>query len=154
MITLYHGTHEHSLPAIRTGMINGGLFDGIFAGTERDIALSHAPSVFEIDVPADRIASSFDLAQADHEAIRATLQRETGADDADLLDELYDAVTSDTPDADDFVGRIGTRSFADEFAATSWELQRLRGRIAADLGYLAVEMDDEHGTSYLVLGIA
>lgn len=34
----------------------------------------------------------------------------------------------------------------------SWELQRVRGRIAADLGFDAVDMYDETGTSSLVLG--
>ncbi|EFN9336274.1 hypothetical protein D3084_24465, partial [Escherichia coli] len=35
--------------------------------------------------------------------------------------------------------------------AYSWELQRLRGRVAAYLGFDAIEMNDEYGTSYLIV---
>ena len=31
------------------------------------------------------------------------------------------------------------------------ELQRLRGRVAAYLGFDAIEMNDKHGTSYLIV---
>ena len=37
------------------------------------------------------------------------------------------------------------------FRTYSWELQRLRGHVAAYLGFDAIEMNDEHGTSYLIV---
>lgn len=39
----------------------------------------------------------------------------------------------------------------EDLGEASWKAQRLRGEVAKDLGYQAVETSDEHGTSYLVL---
>lgn len=39
-----------------------------------------------------------------------------------------------------------------DYGLASWELQRIRGRIASDLGFDAVDMHDETGTSTLLLG--
>ena len=32
----------------------------------------------------------------------------------------------------------------------AWQLQNLRGKIGQELGYDAIKMNDEHGTSYLI----
>lgn len=151
---IFHGTHEATLPDIETG--GDSIFDGLFFSCLESVASSHAPNVFSIEMPEDMIASSFDLGQADAECIRAVLRDETGEDDSDLIDELYDAVIDDVgfDGAQVFVGRILTRSFVEpsgDSGDVAWELQRLRGRLAAALGYAAVECDDEHGTSYLVV---
>tara|TARA_Y100001001_G_scaffold164802_1_gene199014 strand:- start:6988 stop:7293 length:306 start_codon:yes stop_codon:yes gene_type:complete len=39
----------------------------------------------------------------------------------------------------------------EDVADQGWEFQRLRGQLAARLGYTSVEMLDEHGTTYLCL---
>ena len=40
---------------------------------------------------------------------------------------------------------------ADDIAEADWDAQKMRGEIARYFGFIAVEMSDEHGTSYLVL---
>lgn len=148
---IYHGTHEATLPEIDTS--GDRIFDGLFFAWHAATAASMAPNVFSIDMPKDKIATSFDLGQADAEYVRAVLRAETYEDDSDLIDELYDAVIDDVgfDGAQAFVGRISTRSLVEPRGDVAWELQRLRGRVAAALGYAAVECDDEHGTSYLVV---
>jgi hypothetical protein len=40
---------------------------------------------------------------------------------------------------------------ADDLGEAGWEAHRIRGQLAKALGYAAVEMSDEHGTTWLVL---
>lgn len=54
-------------------------------------------------------------------------------------------------DIEDFADILSPRLGNDISGAYSWELQRLRGRVAACLGFDAIEMNDEHGTSYLIV---
>jgi len=72
--------------------------------------------------------------------------------DYDTLDALASAIADDDCESwEQFESILAPRSCADAFAAVCWEMQRLRGRVAVHLGYDAVEMDDEHGTSYLIV---
>ena len=48
---------------------------------------------------------------------------------------------------DEFADILSPRSCTGD---AEWEMQRLRGRVTAHLGFDAVEMEDEHGTSYLI----
>ena len=151
MVDLYHGTIEAILPSIEIG--DSRLFDGLFFSDDQDAAGSHGPNVYAIEIDDADIATSYDLGQADFSEVRSIISVEANTEDDGLINELYDAITDDVgfKGAEPFVGRIATRSKCEPLADTAWELQRLRGRIAAALGYRAVEMEDEHGTSYLVV---
>ena len=65
------------------------------------------------------------------------------------MEAVFKAVVDDAShkiDGDDLM-----RIFrADSLGEASWEAQRLRGQLAKELGYRAIAMSDEHGTSYLV----
>ena len=51
-----------------------------------------------------------------------------------------------------FAAEAVLAAFAEEdMADADWLAQKIRGQVAASLGFRAVEMSDEHGTSYLVL---
>lgn len=68
-------------------------------------------------------------------------------DDIDLAyAAIIEGKDNDNMDKDDVL-RIFEQ---DTLGEASWEAQRIRGRIAAKLGYQAVEMEDEHGISYLI----
>lgn len=63
------------------------------------------------------------------------------------FEPAWKAIIEETRDAGEMA--LAAR-LADDFGDAGWEAQRLRGQIAKRLGYDAIEMSDEHGTSYLI----
>ena len=139
--------YEKVAPIIKIGefaMSGNNVFDGLFASPERDIAASHGNTVFIYHVDDDKIAKSRDL-DARFQEVYAFLHNEL--DTADV-EEIADRVMwNNNSDIEDFAARLGS----DISGAYSWELQRLRGRVTAYLGFDAIEMNDEHCTSYLIV---
>ncbi|PHK54024.1 hypothetical protein CR199_15090, partial [Enterococcus faecium] len=85
------------------------------------------------------------------EEVIAFLGNEVEAD-YDTLDALASVIDDGYCEScEQFESILAPRACAGAFAAICWEKQRLRGRVAARLGYDAVEMDDGHGTSYLIV---
>ncbi|HAI1536994.1 TPA: hypothetical protein HIU05_004623 [Escherichia coli] len=148
---LFHGTYEKTVPIIKPGefaMSGNNVFDGLFASPERDIAAIHGNTVFIYHVDDDKIAKSHDL-DARFQEVYAFLHNEL--DTADV-EEIADRVMWDNnSDIEDFADILSPRLGSDINGAYSWELQRLRGRVAAYLGFDAIEMNDEYGTSYLIV---
>ena len=148
---LFHGTYEKTAPIIKLGefaMSGNNVFDGLFACLDRDSAASHGNSIFIYHVDDDKIAESRDL-NARFQEVYAFLRNEL--DTADV-EEIADRVIWDNDsDIENFADILSPRLDSDISGAYSWELQRLRGRVAAYLGFDAIEMNDEHGTSYLIV---
>lgn len=144
---LFHGSYSNIAPAIKVGAFALGaadnVFDGIFASSDFDAADSHGPHVYAYEV--ESIADSSDLNARIDEVI-AFLASEVDAD-AETIESLANAIADDECD-DEFAEFLSPRSVSGD---AGWEMQRLRGRVAAHLGFDAVEMDDEHGTSYLIV---
>ncbi|MDI3359762.1 hypothetical protein QQF21_17160 [Lelliottia sp. V89_10] len=144
---LFHGSYSNIAPVIKVGAFALGssdnVFDGLFASCESDIAGSHGNFVHCYSV--NSIADNSDLNDRIDEVI-AFLSGEIEAD-ADQLESLAYALADDDCD-DAFEDILSPRSCTGN---ASWEMQRLRGRVAAHLGFDAVEMEDEHGTSYLIV---
>lgn len=141
---LFHGSYESEAPVIKVGayaMSGDNVFDGLFASADADIASSHGSLVHTYDVKS--VADSAAL-NARIDGIIAFLSEELESDD---VEDLADAIANDECD-DSFADMLTPRSCTGN---ASWEMQRLRGRVAAHLGFDAVEMDDEHGTSYLIV---
>ncbi|MBI0677009.1 hypothetical protein HCH73_08170 [Citrobacter koseri] len=150
---LFHGSYSNDAPAIKIGafaMSGDNIFDGIFACSDSDVAGSHGNFVYSYNV--ESIADNGDLNDRIADVI-SFLRSEVEADE-EQLEALAYALAGDECD-DAFADILSPRTdSADEFAAASWEMQRLRGRAAAHLGFDAVEMEDEHGTSYLIVNSA
>ena len=130
--TLFHGSHDSALAAIESGRV----FGGIFCSTERRIAESHGEHIYSCEIAEREIASTRDLNHCDDEdlaIIIATLDAECGS----YSDEIWARIIDERHDGLD--------------AEDSWDAQRIRGLVAAALGYEAIECEDEHGTSWLVL---
>ncbi|AXK23893.1 hypothetical protein [Serratia marcescens] len=149
---LFHGSYSNTAPVIKVGAYALGtldnVFDGVFASADAEIAGSHGGNVYAYTVAS--IADSSILNERIEEVI-TFLDSEVEAD-YDTLDALASAIADDDCESwEQFESILAPRSCADAFAAVCWEMQRLRGRVAAHLGYDAVEMDDEHGTSYLIV---
>lgn len=143
---LFHGSYSNTAPAIKVGafaMSGDNVFDGIFASADFDVANSHGEHVHAYEV--ESIADNSDL-NARIDDVVAFLSTEVDAD-AETIEELANAIADDECD-DSFAEFLSPRSCTED---ASWEMQRLRGRVAAHLGFDAIEMDDEHGISYLIV---
>jgi hypothetical protein len=149
MTTLFHGSYSDTAPVIKVGafaMSGENVFDGLFASADVEIAESHGSNVHSYDVSS--IADSSDL-NANFETVLQFLSNEIEAD-AEQIEALAIAICDDECD-DQFCDILSPRSSAGGYAAASWEMQRLRGQAAKILGFQAVKMNDEHGTSYLIV---
>ncbi|MCW7549873.1 hypothetical protein OO184_18515 [Photorhabdus sp. APURE] len=157
---LFHGSANSAAPTVKVGpfalgFISVNIFDGIFGSPSYDAAGSHGCNgyVHSYEIADDKIAESRDLNEH-YEEVCAFLKEELEVDD---VEEIADRVVWDNDsDVEDFSNIMSPRfdTEGDDslvFAALCWELQRLRGRVAAHLGFDAVEMNDEHGTSYLIV---
>ncbi|HDZ2531264.1 TPA: hypothetical protein RSS14_002523 [Klebsiella pneumoniae] len=141
---LFHGSYENIAPAIKLGayaMTGDNVFDGIFASADPEIAGSHGRFVHVYNV--ESVADNSDLNERISDVI-AFLRLELESDD---IEALAYALANDECD-DSFADMLSPRSCTGN---AGWEMQRLRGRVAAHLGFDAVEMEDEHGTSYLIV---
>jgi hypothetical protein len=146
---LFHGSYSSTAPVIKVGafaMTGDNVFDGIFASVDADVAGSHGANVYAYSV--EKVATSADMNDRIEEVV-AFLATEVAADE-DEIEALANAIADDECD-DAFESILEPRSSVGGYAAASWEMQRLRGCVAAYLGFDAVEMDDEHGTSYLIV---
>lgn len=128
---LFHGS-----PQAITKIRRDGVFGGLFASGSERVALSHGPVLHRIISP--RHLTDFALNYEIEGAWDVALEL------ADGNEEIAEAIMSkgcEVPDscAPEDAGELG------------WEIQRLRGELAARLGYTSVEMLDEHGTTYLCL---
>ena len=146
---LFHGSYSNEAPVIKVGafaMSGDNVFDGLFASDDADIAGSHGDFVHVYEVQS--VADNSDLNSRIDEVINF-LRDEVEADD-DQIEELAYAIAGDECD-DAFEEILSPRSCTGD---AGWEMQRLRGRVAAHLGFDAIEMNDEHGTSYLIVNPA
>jgi hypothetical protein len=117
---------------------DSGVFGGVFATANQSAASSHGSHLYMIDSP--KPLSDYELNYEIENAYDVALEIAGGNED------MADAIMSkecEVPDSLEIepedVGEYG------------WELQRMRGKLAARLGYTSVEMADEHGTTWLCL---
>ncbi|WOL24261.1 hypothetical protein fHeYen801_051c [Yersinia phage fHe-Yen8-01] len=156
---LFHGSYSSIAPIIKVGAFALGgssdnVFDGLFASGSANVASSHGDEIHAYEVDDEKIADNAALNERIEEIIKF-LGAEVYACDVD--DEIIKALAyalADGEETDEFDEIFYPRSCVIRRGACSWEMQRLRGRAAAHLGYDAVEMDDEHGTSYLIVNPA
>jgi hypothetical protein len=148
-VELFHGSPESGLSEIDDRV--GSLFGGVFASASKNSAESHGDAIYSVNLPINSVLTQHDLdyeipAEKVEAALRKAMPRLNDAD----YETAYEAVIDDRAvkvDDDEL-----TRIFrADDAGEAGWEAQRIRGQVARALGYKAVEMNDEHGTSYLVL---
>jgi hypothetical protein len=138
-LELFHGGHE------RVESIPGQ----VFFSCDRAVALSHGPVVTRFEIPSERVLFNYSLNYETHDigVIMSVLQSEC-ATDADL-DRAWEIVVESR-------GCVGAEEElemfrADDAAEAGWNAQRIRGCVAKALGYRAIEMEDEHGTTWLVV---
>ena len=146
---LFSGSHER-IESIH----DRGIFGGIFASPSQEAADSHGLGSGRVthymDIADDKIASSSDL---DTEETEAIIRGELRDFSDEEYDDIFRAIVEDEGlySADIPEDRILEIFRASDMAEADWDAQRVRGVLAKKLGFQAVEMADEHGTSYLVL---
>ncbi len=141
--TFYHCSNDAELAEIK----NEGLFGGIFAGAS---PAHHGAHVYEIELDDTDVLDL--ISRLDYELVAGIIAEETAATCEDDIAAIYDVL--DSADASELAEDLWQLlHFADcqDFGFIGWELQRIRGRVAAAAGYKAVECEDEYGISYLVL---
>lgn len=151
-IQIYSGSPDEI-----TSIRNDGVFGGIFASADESTARSHGDFVHTIDIPKKEILTQYEMEyELDYPKIASVLKREVqkGITEEEL-DNVYDAVVKEDVnfgDMDEVQENRMLEIFRSENKSDAlFEMQRIRGEIAREFGFKAVEMDDEHGTSYLVL---
>ena len=132
-LRLYHGSNScrGKTLTIDTDIYAAGtLFTGVFASPEIEVAESHGEHVYRVDIEEDQILANYELNyHLPYEDVAAA----------------FEDVTGESSDNKDLWARV----IEDDYP--TWEEQELRGRVARELGYDAVEMKDEHGSSYLLV---
>jgi hypothetical protein len=126
MQELFHGS-----PARISVIRADGVFGGLFASCNEDVARSHGDvlHIIRSPRPLTNFRLNYEIENAYNVALELCDGDESRADAIMSLD-----CSSDCDDAE-----------------AGWELQRLRGELARRLGYTSIEMRDEHGTTWLCL---
>ena len=149
-LRLYHGSPEENLSQVQ----DKGLFGGVFGHVDKDVALSHGDHIYHSDIPESKILTNDDLNYyLPYKKVSKALNNNLPhlARNKDLREKAWEAIIEDKDvlhlDEDELQKIFGTSDLGE----AGWEAQQVRGAIAKDLGYQAVEMEDEHGTSHLIL---
>ena len=156
---------DQILPYGKSFSYRENYFGGIFAGNE-EVAGSHGDNIQKFYVPEELVmphdAMSMMLYDQDEsqkllttisEVLKEfkyeTLSDEELSEMADYLSEEK-SLPEDEPDMGaERMSEILGKDISD--GETLWDIQGLRGEVARRLGYAAVEMEDEHGISTLIL---
>ena len=145
---LYHGSEKQ----ITTDTIKEGYFHGMFFSYTKEDAVGLASPKFlystEIEESDIIDASSFIYDDVSWETIKNKY-----GENAELLGDLISGERIIWDGLDDDEMNIVEKTFptADGNAEIDWMIQKAAAEIADTLGYKAVEVQDEHGASVIVL---
>ena len=145
---LYHGSNDNTLTKIAQGR---GRFGGVFASASEAVAESHGDYIYELSVESSRIAESCDLEGISSEELEKMFPWLSKSEFANYETLIRKMILDEEPAFGFDEADVLSAFLADDIGEADWDAQKMRGEIAAHLGFLAVEMSDEHGTSYLVL---
>jgi len=144
ILTLYHGSHE-PISEIKRFV---GPFDGLFTSADMQAAKSHGDVVTKFDVDLNKIGDDFSDNYDD--VINLIKERYPEASMDQIEDYLYPAISDDTPVFSMNHDELKSITGMDDIGEIAWQLQNDRGMIGKELGYDAIKMKDEHGTSYFL----
>jgi hypothetical protein len=161
---LFHSSPEQNLTEVK----NSGRFGGIFAGSDPESAVGLSPRktfLHHADIPESSIADSsilintsenkFDVANNAvknsispkyHQPENIDAIKDVALNDINIYKMIDPETNKPTKELQAILKSLGT----DDLGEASWELQKIRGSIARDLGFKAVTMSDEQGLSYFL----
>ena len=142
---LYHGTSNKNLAVIK----DSGLFGGLFMAASIEAAESHGDEIYCAELGLAEIAGSYDLDEVeDFHKFFPWLSQECFEEH----EEMLRAIVLDDDGVWGFAAEAVLAAFAeDDVADAGWLAQKIRGKVAASLGFKAVEMSDEHGSAVNIL---
>ncbi len=157
-IDLYHGSrgsNADDLNVTEAGPYQ--VFDGIFAG-DKATARSHGDNLYHINMPKKDILTTGILRSSAEtyprlKEIISPLARVNGIKKItnDELEAFYEGIVDESNVNNELIWRLSRFYKNADVGEIRWDLQNLRGRLAKNMGYKAVETLDEHGTSYYIL---
>lgn len=140
----FHG----AVDPVEGDVIKEGYFHGMFYSSSRNSALGHGDRIYISEVNEDDIISAKSLAYED--GVYEIFQKKYG-DDAELI---YDLTTEsrnvwnlNEEEKQKVYKLLGCTDEAD----ADFMIQKEAALVADELGYKAVAVEDEHGTSYIIL---
>lgn len=140
----FHG----AVDPVEGDVIKEGYFHGMFYSSSRNSALGHGDRIYISEVNEDDIISAKSLAYED--GVYEIFQKKYG-DDAELI---YDLTTEsrniwnlNEEEKQKVYELLGCTDEAD----ADFMIQKEAALVADELGYKAVAVEDEHGTSYIIL---
>lgn len=140
----FHG----AVDPVEGDVIKEGYFHGMFYSGSRNSALGHGDRIYISEVNEDDIISAKSLAYED--GVYEIFQKKYG-DDAELI---YDLTTEsrniwnlNEEEKQKVYELLGCTDEAD----ADFMIQKEAALVADELGYKAVAVEDEHGTSYIIL---
>ena len=156
-LRIYRGSYEDvPIYKVEENYKGNDIFGGVFGSPSLSSAESHGGgAVHYTEIPKNKILTQSDLNyQIPFEDTKKALlkARPDLKNNSELFDEVYNIVINDSGldlynYSDDFINKAFKTT---DFGEAEFEAQRLRGQVSKNLGYKAVEVMDEHGTSYLV----
>mgnify|MGYP000175063619 CR=1 FL=1 len=155
---LYHGGCELE----GNKVLAGELFNGMFFSNSYDSADSHGDGVLcYVDIDDESIMKNDEISGLNNEVCNYIEKRfELTDDEYDKVDMLCEVIRGDigVVDLDEEDQEIIKRRYQPElyndwldWSYVGWDMQKEASLIAEMLGYKAVGVRDEHGTSYIVV---
>jgi hypothetical protein len=142
-----HGSNDINFTGeIKKGGL-GNLFDGLFA-SRGDTSDYGGVKQVQYDIDEGNIMSMGDV-DVDYDNAIDFIRKEYPDADEDAVNDLYEIIAEDQSVFDMSNNPLEQFGF-DDLGEASWEGQRLRGKLAKEQGFDAVEMSDEFGTSILI----
>ena len=150
-IRLYHGSPDEKLTEVN----EKGLFGGVFGSPNKQAAESHGEHLHYADISKDKILSHYDLNyELPYEKVNEALLKERPdlRDNPELHEKVWNTVINDRGQTTHNLSDSDLMEMfhTSDAAEAGFDAQKLRGKISKNLGYHAVELEDEHGTSYLI----
>lgn len=152
-VTLYHGS-KAQLAEILSSTDGYVCFGGVFASQNKDNAASFGGCIHTIEIDDQEIGNTQDLwytyenVPAERRAMIKAIKAMTNAKTKAQVEAVFEIVADDKNPSEDMFSLFR----ATDFAEASWKAQAVRGAIAKAANFRAIEMSDEFGASYLVLG--
>lgn len=154
-IRIYRGSFDNSPSYKVTDNFQGeDVYGGVFGSGNLSTAKTFGDeSVHFTDIPKDKVLTQYKLSyEIPFEDTKKALLKAMPNLDKKYFDDVYNVIVNDVgqdlskiPKDVIFKG-IGKSDFGE----ANNEVQRIRGQVAKNLGFKAIEMGDETGKSYLV----
>ena len=155
-VRIYRGSFETNPEYLVLENYPNAVYNGVFGSSNLQSAQAHGSGAIHFtDIPKNKIVTHYELNyEIPYEKTKNALLKERPdlKNNSELFDELYDIVVGD---AGQNLQKHDDNKIIELFRTSpdeaDNEVQRLRGLVAKNLGYKAIEMTDEHGAgTYLV----